>query len=89
MAFNKKLIWGGLGWVMGGPIGAILGVAFASMNQGSSSQWRQFNKRSHIGRSTKPNDFAITILVLFAKVMKADGKLLKSELDTQRWVSNI
>ena len=81
MAFNKKLIWGGLGWVMGGPIGAILGVAFASMNQGNSSQWRQFNQQSHISRTTKPNDFVITILVLFAKVMKADGRLLKSELD--------
>ena len=81
MAFGKKLIWGSLGWVMGGPIGAILGIAFASMNQGSSSQWTQINQQSNFGRRTKPNDFAITILVLFAKVMKADGQLLKSELD--------
>ena len=35
---------------------------------------RQFTQR-------RPADFVITILVLFAKVMKADGKLLKSELD--------
>ena len=25
MSFNKKLLWGGLGWVFAGPIGAILG----------------------------------------------------------------
>ena len=37
MSFNKKLLWGGLGWVMGGPIGAILGYAFASMNENQSS----------------------------------------------------
>ena len=81
MSFNKKLIWGGLGWVMGGPIGAILGYAFASMNQGSSSQWNRINRKSQYRVRTNPNDFAITILVLFAKVMKADSKLLKTELD--------
>ena len=32
MSLNKKILWGGLGWVMGGPIGAILGYAFASMS---------------------------------------------------------
>ena len=36
MSFNKKLIWSGLGWVMGGPLGAILGYAFASMNKNSN-----------------------------------------------------
>ena len=30
---------------------------------------------------TKPGDFVISVMVLLAKVMKADGKLLKSELD--------
>ena len=30
---------------------------------------------------SKPGDFVISVLVLFAKVMKADGKLLKTELD--------
>ena len=32
MSFNKKLLWGGLGWVVAGPIGAILGYAYGSMN---------------------------------------------------------
>ena len=30
---------------------------------------------------TRHGDFVISVLVLLAKVMKADGKLLKSELD--------
>ena len=78
MSFNKKLLWGGLGWVMGGPIGGILGYAFASMSDGQSTQ---YIGSSQSARNTKPADFIISILVLFAKVMKADGQLLKSELD--------
>ena len=75
MSFNKKLLWGGLGWVFAGPIGAILGYTYASMSSNQSSQWSQ--PRSQ----TRHGDFVISVLVLFAKVMKADGQLLKSELD--------
>ena len=32
MSLNKKLFWGGLGWVLGGPIGGILGYAWAAMS---------------------------------------------------------
>ena len=75
MSLNKKLLWGGLGWVFGGPIGAILGYTYASM---SNKNPKQISGRSN---STKHGDFVVSVLVLFAKVMKADGKLLKSELD--------
>ena len=81
MSLGKKLLWGSLGWAFGGPIGGILGYAFASMNEGESS-WDSY--RSNRGASypkTKPADFIISLLVLFAKVMKADNQLLKSELD--------
>ena len=75
MSLNKKLLWGGLGWVFAGPIGAVLGYTYASMS----------NKESYripgSSSSTKHGDFIISVLVLFAKVMKADGKLLKSELN--------
>ena len=74
MSFNKKLLWGGLGWAVAGPIGAILGYTYASMKDG------QLYQRPSIS-TTKHGDFIISVLVLFAKVMKADGKLLKSELD--------
>ena len=74
MSFNKKLLWGGLGWAVAGPIGAILGYTYASMKEGQSYHRPSISK-------TKHGDFIISVLVLFAKVMKADGKLLKSELD--------
>ena len=81
MSFNKKLLWGGLGWVVAGPIGAILGYAYGSMNAEPKiesfgpSSGRRYAPKTHRG------DFVISVLVLLAKVMKADGKLLKSELD--------
>ena len=74
MPLNKKFLWGGLGWVIGGPIGAILGYTIASMNTNQAGY-------ASIKPKTKPADFIISVLVLFAKVMKADGQLLKSELD--------
>ena len=74
MSLNRKLLWGGLGWAIAGPIGAILGYTYASMKEGQS--YIQSPKSR-----TKHGDFIMSVLVLFAKVMKADGKLLKPELD--------
>ena len=81
MTLGKKILWSGLGWAMGGPIGAILGYAFASM----SNQMQQPKSRTSYGRArmqrTSAEDFMASLLVLLASVMKADDKLLHSELD--------
>jgi DnaJ like chaperone protein len=73
-----KWVFGGLGWAFGGPIGAIIGFlmgsAFESMHSG------EFEYQAAIDK-TKPGDFRISLLILSAGVMKADGKQLKSELD--------
>lgn len=68
-----KWIGGGLGWAFGGPLGAILGFAVGSMFEGSS------NTNPYKGSAR--GDFAMSLLVLSAAVMKADGKVVKSELD--------
>ncbi len=78
MSLNKKLLWGGLGWVFAGPIGAILGYAYASIND---NPLLDNSRKEQYGSTTRHGDFVISVLVLLAKVMKADGKLLKSELD--------
>ena len=72
-----KWVGGGLGWVFGGPIGAILGVALGSVFDGMNS-----GKYSYQG--TQRGDFAMSLLVLSAAVMKADQKVVKSELDFVR-----
>lgn len=72
-----KWVGGGLGFVFGGPIGAILGVALGSMFDGMDS-----GKFAY--RGTPRGDFAMSLLVLSAAVMKADQKIMKSELDFVR-----
>jgi len=69
-----KWIGGGLGWAFGGPIGAILGFAMGSMFDGVN-----ISRKAYQG--TARGDFAMSLLVLSAAVMKADGKVLRSELD--------
>jgi DnaJ like chaperone protein len=66
----NKWLWGGLGWAVGGPIGAIMGYAIGSMSSrnGNYSQ-------------TRGGDFGAAMLILFAAVMKADNELKKSELE--------
>ena len=81
MSLNKKLIWGGLGWVVAGPIGAILGYAYGSMNSETNIGQFSSGHQSGYANKTRHGDFVISVLVLLAKVMKADGKLLRSELD--------
>jgi len=81
MSLNKKLLWGGLGWVVAGPIGAILGYAYGSMSSNTNFQKPHWTEQKTYSSPTKHGDFVISVLVLLAKVMKADGKLLRSELD--------
>jgi len=72
-----KWIGGGLGWVFGGPIGVILGLALGSMFDG-------MNHGKFAYRGTPRGDFAMSLLILSATVMKADKKIVRSELDFVR-----
>jgi len=73
----SKWLWGGLGWALGGPIGAIIGFALGSITEVQVSQTRSLGT----GSSNTPGDFGTSLLVLCAVLMKADNQLLKSELD--------
>lgn len=79
MAKYGKWIGGGLGWVLGGPIGVILGFIVGSMFDAMQS-----NQYEYQGDHTQPGDFSISLLVLSAAVMRADEKVMKSELDYVR-----
>lgn len=70
-----KWLGGGLGWALGGPLGGIIGFALGSAFDGSEILNTENNQR------TSNADFAMSLLVLSAAVMKSDGKMLKSELD--------
>jgi DnaJ like chaperone protein len=78
MGFFGKWLGGGLGFVMGGPIGGLLGFLVGSMFDSTTDQSSTYNTRTV---STTQGDFGMSLLVLVAAVMKADGKVVKSELD--------
>lgn len=82
MGFGKWIV-GALGWAMFGPIGGILGYYFTSKLEklseaaaaGSDDQsWNQGQR----------NSFLMSLLVLSAAVIKADGKTSTQELVTLR-----
>ena len=74
-----KWLWGGLGWALGGPIGGILGFALGSLNENQADVLQGDDTSSR--RLSTPGDFGTALLVLCAALMKADNKLLKSELE--------
>ncbi len=81
MAKLGKWIGGGLGFTLGGPLGALAGFFLGSffdeaevihVQAGSAT-----NRRSQITQG----DYMFSLLVLVTAVLKADGKILRSELD--------
>lgn len=75
MAKYAKWIGGGLGWAFGGPIGALIGFFVGNMFDGKEGS------APMTSRATTQGDFVMSLLVLIAAIMKADGKIVKSELD--------
>lgn len=76
-----KLILTGLGWSFGGPIGAIIGYGIGSLISSNSPRVIRSEVNEQFGNTEEKRDFNVTLLVLSAAVMKADGAVKKSELD--------
>jgi DnaJ like chaperone protein len=76
MGSFAKWIGGGLGFVMGGPIGGLFGFVVGSLLDSATGQ-----PGATSSNVTTPGAFGMSLLVLIAAVMKADGKVVKSELD--------
>ena len=74
-----KWIGGFLGWVALGPIGGLLGFLFGSAFDGLSGV--KVETHTAYSPSEQRNSFLVSLLVLSAAVIKADGKTLQSELD--------
>lgn len=78
-----KWIVGALGWAMFGPIGGILGYYFTSKFEQLSQAAAAF-QNSTIKNQEQRNSFLMSLLVLSAAVVKADGKTTSQELATIR-----
>ena len=81
-----KWIISGLGWAFMGPIGGVIGFFVGSAVDAASKSLDGAGIQGNInntrrGYNTTPNDIRISFLLLTALVMKADGKVMKSELN--------
>ena len=86
MSSFTKWLFAGLGWAIGGPIGALLGYwigkAFSSDSEriGSGAGSQSFHRGPYRNTGTQ-QDINVALMVLIAAVMKVDGQVKKSELD--------
>ncbi len=79
MAKLGKWITGGLGWAFFGPIGGIVGFVVGTLFDKDQLMLSERSYRP--GQQTTQGGYIMSLLILVASVMKADGKVLKSELD--------
>ncbi len=75
MGLFGSLAGASLGWFTLGPVGAIIGFIVGHVAEESSSRSSQQNINT-----TARDGFIASLLVLMAAVMKADGKVVRSEL---------
>jgi DnaJ like chaperone protein len=76
MAKFGKWIGGGIGWAFGGPMGGLFGYALGAIFDKVSGG---LAKAEEYKRNT--GDFGASLFVLMAAVIKADGKVLQSEIN--------
>ena len=90
MGSFSKWLGAGIGFVTGGPIGAIIGFAAGSVLDASTQKdFQQEAKRYQSNSSsqrgnTQSGDFEISLLILAAIVIKSDGKIDQRELNFVR-----
>ena len=78
-----KWIVGALGWAMFGPIGGILGYYFTSKVEKMAEESARDGEEQTWNQGQR-NSFLMSLLVLSAAVIKADGKTTAQELTTLR-----
>jgi len=72
-----KWLAGGVGWALFGPLGGIVGFGIGAVIETVNDT----KTKVAIEGPTTVGDFVASLLVLIAAVIKADGKIMKSELD--------
>lgn len=87
MGKYAKWVGGALGWAVGGPIGALFGYAVGtifdkgSAFQADAAQGGTRQQQQQYRHKTTTGDFMKAFTILTAAVMKADGKVMRSELN--------
>ena len=77
MSVWGKIIGATAGFALGGPIGAMLGIMVGGSFDRTAKRLKNSNQ---IPNSDKQKIFALSIIILSAKIAKADGKVTKDEI---------
>ena len=77
MSIWGRIIGGTAGFALGGPLGAVLGVMAGNVFDKSKKRKFNFNQ---ISNQQKQNIFALSIIILSAKIAKSDGVVTKDEI---------
>ena len=86
MSIWGKVIGGVTGFALGGPLGAILGaVAGHALDRSRVQQPGHGSTSIH----TRQTAFAVAVVVLSAKMAKADGTVTRDEIDTFKRIFDI
>ena len=86
MSIWGKIIGGTTGFALGGTLGAIIGIMIGGSFDRSA---RKLSSSNQISQQQKQNVFALCIIVLSAKIAKADGQVTKEEIYTFKEKFNI
>jgi len=78
MSIWGKIIGGTAGFALGGPIGAILGVMAGNIFDKSKRKKFNFNQ---VSNQQKQHIFALSIIILSAKIAKSDGVVTNDEIE--------
>jgi DnaJ like chaperone protein len=81
MAKIGKWIGGGLGFTLAGPLGALAGFVLGSIFDETESVLSKPEDITGKKMQITQGDYMFSLLVLVTAVLKADGKILRSELD--------
>lgn len=80
-----KWIGGVIGFMAGGPLGALAGYAIGSLfdNNAESNKQNHTNNNNNSGYGQR-NSFLFSLLVMASYIIKADGKIMHSEMEFVR-----
>ena len=87
MSIWGKVIGGVAGFALGGPLGAILGTAFGhAIDRKRSNSNSEFEATD---QQTRQTAFTVAMIVLSAKMAKADGHVTREEINTFKKIFEI
>ena len=81
---KAKWIGGFLGLLGGGPFGALAGYALGALFDAVSGSSSEMEKEVHTQEEGQRNGFLVSLLLLAAHIIQADGKIMHSEMECVR-----